>query len=198
MGLTFEQGQRVVSLPFAEGVTLTTLLDDWRRVRLEPQLLTFGSRLTRAAGGIGTFVLFSLAAGILPLRLIFVDIETNVLAGARIVVQRTTGPPAVVTTGPITPLEAPTGATNVSAAVFQDHGALGAQFLNPLGFSLFQNGGFAPSGHGSWLPRLLLPGEHLFFQAPANTALDCTVAWEQLPTSTDVVTSQASRLSPVV
>lgn len=197
MGFTAPNGGRVSGLPYAEGQLLVTLTDDWRRIRLEPQLLAWGSRSTQAAN-IGFFNICALAAGRLALRLNFVGITGS---GGNIVCSRTniTGL-VVLTEAPIVPLEAPThlptgGVSTVAAARVLQFSAIAAPFLNVLGWRL-------PSGtsvHGTWLPRLLLPGEFLVFQSDVTGApLDLGLSWEQPPSLIDVLTSRAVPVEPQI
>lgn len=186
MGLTV-QGGTVQALPYSEGQLFVTITDDWRRIRCEPQVHTFGCRFNLAAGA--NFNIAALAARRVPLRLIYADVNTDPAAGD-VLVSRTSITGLVQTTSaPIVPLEVGTS-TNADAdpMVFAQ---VGAPFLNPLGFRLF------PGAHENrWLPRLLLPGEFLVFQVPvAASVLNLQLVWEELTNAqTDVLTSKAPLL----
>jgi hypothetical protein len=205
MGFTSSTGGRVDTLPYAEGQLIATLADDWRRIRLEPQLLTWGSRVQLGAS-VGNFHVCALSAGRLALRLRYFD-PVGTTGGINISRTNITGL-VLSTEAPIVPLEAPThlptgGVSTVAAARLLVFTPVAAQFLNPAGFKLLSAAvggvGALQSFHGEWLPRILLPGEFLVFQTDqVNIPLNFSIAWEQLPSLLDVLTSRAEPVEPQI
>lgn len=195
MGLTLEEGQRVTNLPYAEGQLLVTLVDDWRNLRCRPQVATYGSRILRAAGGAATFATLALVATRLPLRLIYCDVEvTGAIISNPVIVQRGEETSPIVAVATASVLEgAGSGSTfpEPATAEFRDHGTPALTFGGVFSFLLRQTTFTFGRGYGDWLPRILLPGETLKFRAPVNQAIEVNLAWEEYPTMTDVVTSQA-------
>ena len=197
MGFTGPTGGIVMGLPYAEGQLLATLTDDWRRIRLEPQLLTWGARGSQALVA-GQFNIQAFSAGRLAARIIYLS---TIGTTGNVVVSRTTITGLVAaSTAPIVPLEAPTnltvgGVSTVAAANLILFPSQVAQFLNAAGFAL-------PTGTQNWngciFPRLLLPGEFLVFQSVAGSPLEIMIAWEQLPSLIDVLTSRAEPVEPQI
>jgi hypothetical protein len=198
MGFTSSTGGRVDTLPYAEGQLIATLADDWRRIRLEPQVLTWGSRAQLAAD-VANFNVMAFAAGRLAARIKYLSTQGS---AATVLVSRTNTTGLVVaTTSPIVPLEAPThlptgGVSTVAAANLIEYVPVAGAFLNQQGFALTLTPG---NTYGTWLPRLLLPGEFLVFQTQAiNQALELSIVWEQLPSLLDVLTSRAEPVEPQI
>ncbi len=185
MGFMFDNGGTVRALPYAEGQSLVTVADDYRRARVEPQVLTYASRILSPLVA-GQYQTMALIANNLPLRVKYIDVQGSTGNGANIENRPQTALAAlgVGVNGPIAPLEQPRITT--PAAVFQSFPSRVAPFLTNAGFS---RSGFG-SYEGTFLPRLLLPGEALVFQSDLAQALQIQIVWEQLD-ARDVLTSRA-------
>jgi len=194
-GFTGPTGGQIFSLPYAEGQLLATLGDDWRRIRCEPQVHTWGGRATVAAPGAGLFTTSILRAGTLPVRVIY-------YLGDPSVVFSRFDPTGTVIAGThiVTLLE---GAFPLGVSGFLSPTASllnlvpgGAPHTDPNAFRL--GGGVAVQSFGDLFPLILLPGETLGFSPfTANTAYIFNVAWQEIPSQGDVQTSRSeSALTP--
>lgn len=182
MGLTAPDGGRIQSLPYTEGQLLVTLIDDWRRIRAEPQILCWGARATVTAGA-ATFATCGFEANTRVARLLYVDSSEAILAS------RVNGFGAMAPSGaPVTLLEGPplAGAPGGRLVTFPPQAV---SFLDPLGFVGARD---INNPIGQWLPRLIFPGEHFVFsRSVVNSPFTLDLAWEELPSLTDILTSVA-------
>jgi hypothetical protein len=187
LGLFRDGGADVRSLPFSEGQLLVTTADDWSNVRVPLQLQTWGAFLSQPLV-VANFRLAALIAGRRAILLRHVD---PIGSADAVAISRTDGNPGVESGAATTALEgnqvsASIGATGRFVGYAAQPGAFisTAFVIHPLANE------FSPT---TWLPRLLLPGERMFFQGPAGGALQLSVAWSEYPDGDDVLTSAAPR-----
>jgi hypothetical protein len=187
LGLFRDGGADVRSLPYSEGQLLVTTADDWSNVRVPLQLQTWGAFLTQPLV-VANFRVACLIAGRRAVRLWHVD---AIGSAEPVAVSRTDGNPGAETLASVTALEGNQVSSALSTtARFVGYAAQPGAFIG-VGFVLHSLANeFTPT---TWLPRLLLPGERLFFQGPAGGALQLSIAWSEYPDSDDVLTSAAPR-----
>lgn len=205
MGLTFEEGGAVTDLPYAEGQTLSTLADNWTRVRLEPVILTWGAHVERLPIA-GQRVMFTLQPRRVPVRIIHMAAELQTAsASTALFYGRITGSglPGASIVDPIliegeNPLLAlgqqPSGQT--PDARFLDHGSTAFAALNTLSspfmhafFNQFDSTMDHIRAGGNAI--IVLPGQIFVWQGlQLATSGGLTVVWQELPSMVDVITAQ--------
>jgi len=187
LGLFRDNGSDVRALPYSEGQLLVTLADDWRNARVPLQVQTWGSVSVQPLVA-ANFRLAALIAGRRAVELIHVD---AIGSADPVSISRTDGNPGAESATATTALEGNTVAASIGAtARVVTYAAQPGAFIS-TGFVIRPLANeFSPT---TWLPRLLLPGERMFFQGPAGGALQLTIAWREFPDGDDVITSAAPR-----
>lgn len=194
MGFTAAEGGRVDSLPFAEGQILATIVDTWARVRVPPNVLTWGLHAQNAPGALQQ--MYTIRPRRYPISITSLWFETDPpgqTTSVRIVRHHgqgiPTGSPVIVTKMLEGSNDLQVGSDNVvvtqeADAQVQDHG----------GQVVFANASapiILPGIPGIFpLPVYVLPGQSLVFQASiAAQIVGINIIWQQFSTNVDVLTS---------
>jgi hypothetical protein len=190
LGWSLDSGGTVTGLPYAEGVSLQAIVDDYTDVRVPPLARRYGANVASPplAGDVSCV---SITPQRRAVRVLYIGSSATTMTiglDRNLLVRNFPGPVVTGSQLQVKREMGPLGSASGADAALQVFGVTGG--LTQIGtFIVPGDVGVVPAR--TFLPLIVVPGESLVLGNTAvNLATTFTLAWDELDAADDLLTSQ--------